>query len=49
MRPQYSLPNSTVVTTENTAKRYQPRLYLKMGRFPPITPKMFTMDNNWLL
>ena len=25
MRPQYSLPKRTVVTTENTAKRYQPR------------------------
>ena len=49
IRPQYSRPQSTVDTTVNVARRYQARLYLKIGRFQSTSAKMLTIEISWLL
>src|ERR1700720_465243 len=49
IRPQYSRPHSTVDATVKIANTYQSRLYLTIGRFQSMTPKMFTMEIRLLL
>src|SRR5262245_26425401 len=46
MRPQYRRPHKIVEATVNTAKRYQARLNLKIGRFRLTRPKMLTIEIN---
>ncbi len=48
IRPQYRRPHSTVATTVKTARRYQARLYLKIGRFQSSSAKTFTIEMSWL-
>src|SRR5438093_13622197 len=48
MRPQYSRPQSTVDATVNVARRYQARLYLKIGKSRLRSPKTLTIVMSWL-
>ena len=48
IRPQYKRPHNTVATTVKTARKYQARLYLKIGRFQSSRAKTFTIEMSWL-